>query len=125
MIIKQQARLNSLMENNEKKIVVILEGRDTAGKSSTIRELTHYLSPDWYSIVPSKKPTASAMRNWLSYWQTKLPTKPKIVFYDRSWYSRAMVQQLNEWCTPKQYDNFLREHKEWEANQPVRLIKFW
>jgi polyphosphate kinase 2 (PPK2 family) len=43
MIIKQQARLNSLMENNEKKIVVILEGRDTAGKSSTIRELTHYL----------------------------------------------------------------------------------
>jgi polyphosphate kinase 2 (PPK2 family) len=125
MIVKQQARLNSLMENNEKKIAVILEGRDTAGKSSTIRELTHYLSPDWYSIVPSKKPTASAMRNWLSYWQSKLPTKPQIVFYDRSWYSRAMVQYLNGWCSKFQYKNFLKNISAWEKRQDVIIIKFW
>jgi len=120
-----QAKLNQCAENLRTPVAVILEGRDTAGKSSTIRELTHYLCPDWYSVCFSHKPSKAAMKSWLAYWQTKLPTENKIVFYDRSWYSRAMVQQLNEWCTPKQYDNFLREHKEWEANQPVRLIKFW
>ena len=122
---KLQAKLNRLAENLSAPVAVILEGRDTAGKSSTIRELTHYLPPDLYSVCLSHKPSKAAMKSWLAYWQTKLPKQNQIVFFDRSWYSRAMVQHLNGWCTPKQYDNFLREHKNWEANQPVRLIKFW
>ena len=65
------------------------------------------------------------MASWLPYWQTKLPQQNRIVFFDRSWYSRAMVQHLNGWCTPRQYKNFIRRHKNWEANQPVRFIKFW
>ena len=120
-----QAKLNQCAENLRAPVAVILEGRDTAGKSSTIRELTHYLCPDWYSIVPSRKPSKSTMENWLSHWAGKLPTENKIVFYDRSWYSRALVQQLNGWCTARQYENFLRDHKEWEANQPIKIIKFW
>jgi len=120
-----QAKLNQCVENLRAPVAVILEGRDTAGKSSTIRELTHYLCPDWYSIVPSRKPSKSTMENWLSHWQSKLPTENKIVFYDRSWYSRALVQHLNGWCTARQYENFLRDHKEWEANQPIKFIKFW
>ena len=122
---KLQAKLNRLAENLESPIAVILEGRDTAGKSSTIRELTHYLPPDLYSVCFSHKPSKQAMASWLPYWETKLPRKNQIVFFDRSWYSRAMVQHLNGWCTPRQYENFMRRHKNWEANQPVRLIKFW
>jgi polyphosphate kinase 2 (PPK2 family) len=122
---KLQAKLNRLAENLSAPVAVILEGRDTAGKSSTIRELTHYLPPDLYSVCLSHKPSKAAMKRWLAYWQTKLPQQNQIVFFDRSWYSRAMVQHLNGWCTPKQYENFMREHKNWEANQPVRLIKFW
>ena len=122
---KLQAKLNRLAENLSAPVAVILEGRDTAGKSSTIRELTHYLPPDLYSVCLSHKPSKAAMKSWLAYWQTKLPKQNQIVFFDRSWYSRAMVQHLNEWCTPKQYDIFMRDHKNWEASQPVRLIKFW
>ena len=122
---KLQAKLHQLAENLSAPVAVILEGRDTAGKSSTIRELTHYLPPDLYSVCLSHKPSKAAMKSWLAYWETKLPRQNQIVFFDRSWYSRAMVQHLNGWCTPKQYENFMREHKEWEASQPVRLIKFW
>ena len=122
---KLQAKLNRLAENLNSPVAVILEGRDTAGKSSTIRELTHYLPPDLYSVCLSHKPSKRAMSSWLAYWETKLPKQNQIVFFDRSWYSRAMVQHLNGWCTPKQYEIFMRDHKNWEANQPVRLIKFW
>ena len=120
-----QANLNRLAENLSAPVAVILEGRDTAGKSSTIRDLTHYLPPDLYSVCFSHKPSKQAMASWLPYWETKLPRQNQIVFFDRSWYSRAMVQHLNGWCTPRQYENFMRRHKNWEANQPVRLIKFW
>jgi len=120
-----QAKLNRLAENLSAPVAVILEGRDTAGKSSTIRELTHYLPPDLYNVCLSHKPSKRAMSSWLAYWETKLPRQNQIVFFDRSWYSRAMVQHLNGWCTPKQYEIFMRDHKNWEANQPVRLIKFW
>jgi polyphosphate kinase 2 (PPK2 family) len=124
-----QAQLNPLAENNCERIAVVLEGRDTAGKSSTIRSVTEYLNPAWYSIVPSTKPSASAMANWLSYWAQKLPAKNQIVFYDRSWYSRALCQQLNGWCSARQYDNFLTNYKAWEfgaeSGQKIRFIKFW
>ena len=120
-----QAKLNRLAENLSAPVAVILEGRDTAGKSSTIRELTHYLPPALYSVCLSHKPSKRAMSSWLAYWETKLPKQNQIVFFDRSWYSRAMVQHINGWCTPKQYEIFMRDHKNWEANQPVRLIKFW
>jgi len=120
-----QEKLNELAESLGKPVAVILEGRDTAGKSSTIRELTHYLCPDWYSVVPSKKPSPSAMANWFSFWQNKLPKKNKIVFYDRSWYSRAMVQYLNGWCSKIQYKNFLKNINEWEQEQDIIIIKFW
>ena len=125
---KLQAQLNPLAENNCEKIAVVLEGRDTAGKSSTIRAVTEYLNPAWYSIVPSTKPSASTMAQWLSYWATKFPNKGQMVFYDRSWYSRAMVQRLNNWCTDTQYHNFLKNYPEWEAGanaSGVRFIKFW
>ena len=104
---KLQGKLNRLAENLSAPVAVILEGRDTAGKSSTIRELTHYLPPDLYSVCLSHKPSKRAMAAWLPYWESKLPRQNRIVFFDRSWYSRAMVQHLNGWCTPRQYKNFM------------------
>lgn len=124
-MIELQEKLNELAESLGKPVAVILEGRDTAGKSSTIRELTRYLCPDWYSIVPSKKPSPSTMKNWFTFWQRKLPRENKIVFYDRSWYSRAMVQYLNGWCSKIQYKNFLKNIDEWEQEQDIIIIKFW
>ena len=125
---KYLAKLNQIAENNNEGIAVVLEGRDTAGKSSTIRALTQYLSPAWYSVVPSTKPSKQTMECWLPHWSTKMPAKGQIVFYDRSWYSRAMVQKLNGWCTDAQYKEFLLDHKDWENRQRqngVRFVKLW
>ena len=104
----EQARLNRNLENlAHRGICVVLEGRDTAGKSSTIREVTHYLNPRHFSVHLSAMPSKSTMKNWLGYWGNKMPACNQIVFYDRSWYSRGMVQRLNNWCSETQYQNFL------------------
>ena len=54
-----------------------------------------------------------------------MPQKGQIVFYDRSWYSRAMVQKLNGWCTEEQYKTFLDEYKSWEKAQNTTFVKLW
>ena len=124
---KLQAQLNQLAESNKRRVAVVLEGRDTAGKSSTIRAVTEYLNPQWYSIVPSTKPSVTAMANWWQWWNGKMPAQGQIVFYDRSWYSRAMVQQMNGWCSQNQYKQFLDRYEYWEneVQHDVTFIKFW
>ena len=125
----EQARLNEIAEGLTSPVAVVLEGRDTAGKSGTIRALTQYLPPRLFSVVLSTKPSKSTMENWLGYWTKKMPEGKQIIFYDRSWYSRALVQQINGWGSPLQYRNFMREVESWEKNQTVRFgtrfIKFW
>ena len=122
----QQARLNQIvMSDDFGPTAVVLEGRDTAGKSSTIREVTHYLPVSKFSVQLSTKPSKETMDNWLDFWKTKMPFGPQVVFYDRSWYSRAMVQKINGWCSDEQYQEFMANVNEWEEQFPVRIIKFW
>ena len=121
----QQILLNQIVEKDFGRVAVILEGRDTAGKTGTIRELTHYLPTSKYSISLSSKPNSWDMKHWLKSWKRKLPKNNQIVFYDRSWYSRAMVQKLNGWCTDKQYDEFMSKVLEWENKQNITFIKLW
>ena len=121
----QQVRLNEIVLRDDfEPVAVVLEGRDTAGKSSTIRELTHYLPTPKFSVVLSTKPSKSTMANWLGFWAQKMPVSG-ICFYDRSWYSRAMVQKINGWCSDRQYKNFMRDVNAWEQDQGIRFIKFW
>ena len=122
----QQILLNQLVEGNFVRGAIILVGRDTAGKTVTIRELTHYLPTPKYSINLSSKPSEHDMKHWLQYWQNKMPRTNQIVFYDRSWYSRAMVQKINGWCSDKQYNKFMAKVNKWEKKQVgVKFIKFW
>ena len=122
----QQARLNQIvMSDDFGPTAVVLEGRDTAGKSSTIREVTHYLPVSKFSVQLSAKPSKETMDNWLDFWKTKMPFGPQVVFYDRSWYSRAMVQAINGWCSEDQYQDFMTNVNEWEEQFPVRIVKFW
>ena len=122
----QQIRLNEIVSNDFGRVAVILEGRDTAGKTGTIRELTHYLPTNKYSVSLSSKPNKHDMKHWLKSWKKKLPGDNQIVFFDRSWYSRAMVQKLNNWCSEKEYQKFMSEVLNWEAKQKgVKFIKLW
>ena len=123
---QQQIKLNQIVENKFGRVAVILEGRDTAGKTGTIRELTHYLPISKYSISLSTMPSAWDMDNWLDSWAIKMPSDNQIVFYDRSWYSRAMVQKMNGWCTDEQYEDFMARVLAWEESQTdVTFIKCW
>ena len=120
--------LNKIAETNHAnggKIAVILEGRDGAGKSGTIRKLTKYLPPYTYRVQPSFKPSKSFMRNWLRGWDKKMPNKGEIVFYDRSWYSRALLQPVMGWCSQIAYENFMDAVTYWENSQDVTFIKLW
>ena len=122
----QQIRLNEIVQKDFGRVAVILEGRDTAGKTGTIRELTHYLPTNRYSVSLSAKPNKKVMQHWLKSWKKKLPGDNQIVFYDRSWYSRAMVQKVNNWCSEKQYNAFMENVLSWEAKQKnVKFIKLW
>lgn len=121
----QQIKLNQIVENDFGRVAVLLEGRDTAGKTGTIRELTHYLPTSKYSISLSSKPSKHDMDNWLESWTNKMPSANQIVFFDRSWYSRAMVQKANGWCTDEQYENFMAEVRNWERKQNITFIKLW
>ena len=121
----QQINLNKIVENDFGRVAVVLEGRDTAGKTGTIRELTHYLPTSKYSISLSSKPNDWDMAHWLQSWKNKMPGDNQIVFYDRSWYSRAMVQKLNGWCTDDQYEDFMNEVMYWEKTQDITFVKLW
>lgn len=122
----QQARLNEIVSTyTGRPIVVVLEGRDSAGKSGTIRELTHFLPTKDFAIVTTNKPTKAQMSSWLAWWSTRIPANPMITLCDRSWYSRALVQSVNGWCTSKQYRNFMGRVNDWEKEQNCLIIKFW
>ena len=121
-------RLNQLAEQihkQGKKVAVLLEGRDGAGKSGTIRDFTQYLPPYTYSVVPSFMPTKKQMSCWLKSWELLMPKKSTIVFYDRSHYSRALLQPIMEWCSQKQYENFMNKVIDWEIFQGVHFVKLW
>ena len=121
-------RLNELAENihkNGRRVAVVLEGRDGAGKSGTIRKLTKYLPPYTFRVQQSFKPNKSTMKNWLPSWAKKMPRQGEIVFYDRSWYSRALLQPVMGWCSQTAYSNFMGAVTNWENSQDVTFIKLW
>ena len=65
------------------------------------------------------------MRNWFGYWNKRLPNRGQIRFFDRSWYSRALVQRVNAWCSETQAQNFLANVSDWEQQSGTRVIKFY
>lgn len=123
-----QAELNRLVQNVQCPVAIVFEGRDGAGKSGAIRRVTEYLPPSRYSIHHSRKPTKSAMKHWFKYWEKQLPEPGHITLFDRSWYSRSLVQRVNAWCSERQALNFIRDVPQWERAIIVNgtlLIKFW
>ena len=122
-------RLNEIAErvhSSGERVAIILEGRDGAGKSGTVRELTRFLPPYTFRVQPSFMPSKKMMRNWFSEWQKLLPNHGEIVIYDRSWYSRALLQPVMGWCSEKQYQNFIYGVNAWEDSQlDLQLVKIW
>ena len=90
-------------------MIIIFEGRDAAGKGGTIRRVTRYMNERHYRVVALGKPTAEEETQW--YYQkyvAQFPRGGEIVLFDRSWYTRAMVERVFGFCTEQEYKNFMR-----------------
>lgn len=111
------------------RIVIIMEGRDAAGKGSAIKRITQYLNPRTCRIEALPKPTDREAGQW--YFQRyieKLPTAGEIVIFDRSWYNRAGVERVMGFCSQQEYVRFLHQAPQLEnmlVEDGIILLKYW
>ncbi|MGB5868079.1 MAG: polyphosphate kinase 2 [Arcobacteraceae bacterium] len=101
-------KLQQHLENTDQKMIILFEGRDAAGKGGTIRRVTRYMDEKHYRVVALGKPTQEQRSQWFyqKYIQ-HFPRGGEIVLFDRSWYNRAMVEFVFDFCTKKEYEDFM------------------
>ncbi|MBL8556914.1 MAG: polyphosphate kinase 2 [Phenylobacterium sp.] len=122
-------KLQAWVKDARQRVVILFEGRDAAGKGGAIKRFMEHLNPRGARVVALEKPSEVERGQW--YFQRyvqHLPTTGEIVLCDRSWYNRAGVERVMGFCTPAEYDEFLRQTPEFERNlvrSGIHLIKFW
>lgn len=126
-----QIELLKLQEDvikNNRRICIVFEGRDTAGKSSAIKFFSEYLRPTNFKYVQLGIPTKWESSHWFQRWEKVLPKQGEISFLDRSWYTRAITEPIMGYCSEHQYRTFMKRVNKWEENlieNGVELIKFY
>jgi polyphosphate kinase 2 len=122
-------RLQQYLYLNNKRLLIIFEGRDAAGKGGTVSRMIEKLNPKKCRVVALPKPTEEEQSQW--YFQRyikQLPNKGEFVFFDRSWYNRAAVEPVFGFCTKEQYELFLQQVIALEqllSDDGIILIKFF
>jgi polyphosphate kinase 2 len=102
-------KLQQYLEENQRRMIILFEGRDAAGKGGTIRRVTRYMNEKHYRVVALGKPTEEQKTQW--YYQkyvSQFPRAGEAVLFDRSWYNRAMVERVFNYCSEKEYYDFMR-----------------
>jgi polyphosphate kinase len=126
-----QIELLKLQEDvikNARRICIVFEGRDTAGKSSTFKFFSEYLIPKNFKYVNLGIPTKWESTHWFQRWSKILPKKGEIAFLDRSWYTRALTEPVMGYCNEKQYRDFMGKVIPWEEalqKEGIEIIKFY
>ena len=102
-------KLQKHLEDTDQKMIILFEGRDAAGKGGTIRRVTRYMDEKHYRVVALGKPTEEQRTQWFyqKYIQ-HFPRAGEVVLFDRSWYNRAMVESVFNFCTDKEYADFMK-----------------
>jgi polyphosphate kinase 2 len=122
-------RLQDWIVHNGLKVVVLFEGRDTAGKGGTIKRITEKTNPRVVRIVALGTPTERERTQW--YFQryvAHLPAGGEMVLFDRSWYNRAGVEHVMGFCTQEEYEEFMRTCPQFERDllrSGIILVKYW
>tara|TARA_B110000503_G_C7030758_1_gene363884 strand:+ start:28 stop:813 length:786 start_codon:yes stop_codon:yes gene_type:complete len=122
-------RMQTWAINNDERIIVVFQGRDAAGKGGAIRRVTERINPRHMRIVALPKPTEDEQTQW--YFQRYVEQFPKageMVFFDRSWYNRAVVEPVNGFCTPKEYEIFMNQVNDFERmilESGIHLVKIY
>ncbi|QEP42318.1 polyphosphate kinase 2 [Ectothiorhodospiraceae bacterium BW-2] len=122
-------KLQQHLEHEQRKMIIIFEGRDAAGKGGTIRRVSRYMNEKHYRIVALGKPTEEQRTQW--YYQkyiSQFPHAGEIVMFDRSWYNRAMVERVFGFCSDVEYEDFMQGVTGFEKDfvkQGITLIKLY
>lgn len=122
-------KLQSCVIDKNERVIVIFEGRDSAGKGGAIRRITERINPRHYRIVALPRPTEEEQTQW--YFQRYIKQFPKageIVFFDRSWYNRAVVEPVNGFCTDEEYQIFMNQVNNFEqmiTESGIQLVKIY
>ncbi len=111
------------------KFVILMEGRDAAGKGGTIKRFMEHLNPRYARVCALTKPSDVEKGQWFfQRYIAHLPTAGEMVFYDRSWYNRAGVERVMGFCSPLEYLEFMRQAPELErmlVRSGIRFYKYW
>lgn len=122
-------KLQKYLEDTNKKMIILFEGRDAAGKGGTIRRVTRYMDEKHYRVVALGKPTEEQKTQWFyQRYINHFPRGGEIVLFDRSWYNRAMVESVFNFCTTKEYQDFMNGVKGFEndlVRQGIILVKLY
>lgn len=123
------AKLQETIGRKGMKVAIVFEGRDAAGKGGLIKTITRRMNARVWKVVALPKPSEEERTQW--YFQRyveHLPAAGEIVLFDRSWYNRAVVEPVMEFCTDEEYERFMAEVNEFEkmiVNSGVILLKYW
>ena len=125
----QLVNLQRWISKNKMRVAIIFEGRDAAGKGGSIKRFVEHLNPRSMRVVALSKPTEIESGQWyFRRYIKELPNPGEIVFFDRSWYNRAVVEPVMGFCNKQQYDQFIVQVPEFEHmlyEDGVHIIKFW
>ena len=122
-------KLQAWVKEKRQRVVILFEGRDAAGKGGAIKRFMEHLNPRGARVVALEKPTETERGQW--YFQRyveHLPTAGEIVLFDRSWYNRAGVERVMDFCSEPEYGEFMRQCPDFERHlvrSGLHLIKFW
>lgn len=122
-------KLQNWLEKENKRMIILFEGRDASGKGGAIRRITRYMNNKHYRVVALGKPTETQRNQWfLQRYVEHFPTGGEIVLFDRSWYNRAMVEPIFGFCTPEEHEIFMEDIVNFEQDlvrQGMILIKLY
>jgi polyphosphate kinase 2 len=122
-------KLQMHLRKHKQRLLILFEGRDTAGKGSAIHRFTQFLDPRGYRVVALGKPSEEELGQWYFQRYLKhLPNAGEMVFFDRSWYNRAVVEPVMGFCSERQYEQFMQQVVPLEqmlVDDGIILIKFW
>ncbi len=122
-------KMQNHLKNKGKKLLMVFEGRDAAGKGGTIKRITEHLNPRGARVVALNKPSDTERTQWyFQRYTSHLPSASEIVLFDRSWYNRGGVEPVMDFCTQEEHKEFLHEVPEFErmlVNSDIIMFKFY
>lgn len=125
----EMVRMQNWLIENDKRLIILFEGRDSAGKGGAIMRFIRFINPRHYRVVALNKPTIKEKGQW--YFQRYIqhfPSPGEMVLFDRSWYNRAVVEPVMNFCSQEQYDLFMKQVVDFEnmlIEDGIIIFKLW